>query len=223
MYLFFIDDTNQSKCSREGLRDLVGVGGIIVHALVARDLHDAVDQICKRVGFPDGEVFKWSPSRDHWMRDHLKEEARANFFREVLQIAREHGALAHVSIREPNSGCALIASPIMDVMALALERFGNFLETERQSGLVIAAQPGGGQKNEKKLLDDCMDLLRLGTAYVRFRRVATNVLTMPFRQSRLLQIADLVASASLALVAGSPHTPAHQRSRLCCSRTACAA
>jgi len=67
---------------------------------------------------------------------------------------------------------------------------------------VIAAKPGGGAEDENRLLVECLDTLKLGTDFVRFRRIATNLVTMPFNHSRLLQVADLVVSSSTALVAG---------------------
>lgn len=205
MYLYFVDDTNPRKCSRNGVRELVGIGGILVPASVARDLDDELTRICTEFGFPSGEVFKWSPSPGYWMQDNLKDQRRTDFFSAVLRAARERGARAQVAIVEPNWGRAAAKTPIMDAMTLALERFDNFLTGERQNGIVIAAQPGGGPKDERKLLAECLAMLSTGTAYAGLRRIATNVVTMPFKQSRLLQAADLVISGSAALVAGSPH------------------
>ena len=205
MYLFLLDDAQQRECRREGIEELVAIGGIIIQASDARDLHDDIDRICAAFNFPDGEVFKWSPARDHWMRDHLTGERRTEFSRAVLRAAEQRGAVVVVAMVETGWAPAAADRPIMDAMTLALERYHNFLREKRECGLVIAAKPGGGAEDENRLLLECLDTLKLGTDFVRFRRIATNVVTMSFNPSRLLQVADLVVSSSTALVAGNTY------------------
>jgi len=48
-----------------------------------------------------------------------------------------------------------------------------------------------------------MGTLNEGTEYVEFDRIPINVLTTPFHNVRVLQLADLVTSCTTALVAGS--------------------
>jgi hypothetical protein len=205
MYLFLIDDAQQRNCTRDGIQELIAIGGIIVLASVARDLDDAIARVCADFDFPQGEPFKWSPSTEYWMRDNLVEDRRTDFFRDVLRTAQRHGAKAQVAMVETGWGRAVAQAqtPTMDAMALALERLDNFLREERQCGLVIAAKPGGGPRDEDRLLAECLDMLNFGTDFVRLRQIATNVLTTPFKPSRLLQVADLIVSCSTALVAGN--------------------
>jgi len=153
-------------------------------------------------GFPEGEVFKWSPAKDHWMRDNLVGDWRTQFFSAVLEAAHQHGARAVVAMVEPNWGRAVAKTPPMDAMTLALERYDNFLAASDCSGVVMAAESGSAQ-DEDRLLAECLTTLKLGTDFVSFRRIATNVVTMPFKHSRLLHVADVVASASTALAAGN--------------------
>lgn len=202
MYLFLIDDANQRDCPRAGVTELIAVGGIIVSAHAARDLDNAVSALCEEFGFPEGETFKWSPARDQWMRDNLRDARREIFFRRVLATTRAHGAVALVAMVDPSQPPATyLPSRLMEATMLCLERFDNFLRPLRQAGIVIAAEYSS-RSEEEKLLAQCLDTINEGTDFAELRRIAINVLTMPFRFSRLLQIADLVVSCSTALTAG---------------------
>jgi hypothetical protein len=109
----------------------------------------------------------------------------------------------------------------MDVLVMALERF-NFVLSSQDIGMVIAARPSGGRTDEDKFLSACVDIVTAGTSYAKFGQFATNVLTMPFGNSRLLQVADLVVSITTAMIAGHaeyagpvfPHVRALLRSSL---------
>jgi hypothetical protein len=60
MYLYLIDDAHQRECPRDGINEIVAVGGIIIRVTAARDLEAAIEAVCRDFGFPRGEVFKWS-------------------------------------------------------------------------------------------------------------------------------------------------------------------
>ncbi len=205
MYLFCIDDAQQRKCPRDGIGELVGVGGLILPAAAARSLDRTATEICERFGFPEGEAFKWSPSKDYWMRDNLRKENRTEFFLTILRAAQEHGAVAQVAMVDPTKPGAHVRAktPAMYATMLCLERLDNFLRPKRECGVVIAAKPSGGASDEEELLAECLDMLTVGTAFAGLRQIAFNVLTSPFKFSRLLQIADLIVSASTALAAGN--------------------
>ena len=204
MKLFFLDDSTQRTCSRQRIDKLVAVGGIIIEADKARVLELAIDEIClKKYGFPPHEPFKWSPNKDHWMRENLIEQRRTDFYREVLSLAKEHGVIGQVCIADPSKNFATktAKSSEMDVLSMAMERF-DWLIPANDQGMVIVARPSGGRKDEDHFLAECVEIVTVGTDYSKFKRLATNVLTMPFHNSRLLQIADLVVSITTAIVAG---------------------
>lgn len=181
---------------------LVAVGGISVQEQNVRPLEIAIDALCAEFGFPAGEVFKWSPGRDHWMRDGLVEERRVEFLHRALGIAAEHQAVGMVTIADKNHSMATrkASTHEMDVLIMAMERFDKTLG--KDAGMVIVARPPGGRTDEDEFLSDCVEAVTKGTEYSQFDRLATNVLTMPFPNSRLLQLADLVVSITTALVAG---------------------
>jgi hypothetical protein len=90
--VFVIDDSTASAPSRPGMGPMVGVGGLHVPSASVKRLERALDDLCERTGFPTGEEFKWSPQRGAWMRDGLVEDARREFFRTALALARSVGA-----------------------------------------------------------------------------------------------------------------------------------
>lgn len=203
MRVFFIDDARQRNCARERMGDLVAVGGISIDEKSLRPLETAVNGLCAQFGFPAGEVFKWSPGKDHWMRENLQEERRVEFIQRALTLAAEHGASAQVTIADSSRSMATrkATNHEMDVLVMALERFDVSLAGS-ELGMVIVARPSGGRKDEDEFLADCVEVVTRGTDYTQFGKVAMNVLTMPFPNSRLLQLADLVVSITTAMVAG---------------------
>ena len=201
--LLFLDDAAQNQCSRQRVGKLVAIGGIAIEASACRTLEIAIDDLClKTYGFPEGEPFKWSPNKDHWMRENLIGARREQFFGEVLRLAQEHGAVGMVTVADATKGLATSQAETheMDVLILTLERFD--LALEQDIGMVVAARPSGGRKDEDKFLVACAEVINAGTDYVRFKKLVTNIVTMPFANSRLLQLADLVASITTAMVAG---------------------
>jgi hypothetical protein len=202
LLLLFLDDASQKNCSRERVGRLVAIGGIAIEASACRALGLVVDDLCKKFGFPPGELFKWSPNKDHWMRDNLTGERREQFFNEALGLAAAHGAIGLVAVSDTTKGLAIpqAKTPEMDVLVMVLERFDLLLG--RDVGMVVAARPSGGRSDEDKFIVSCSEAINAGTNYVRFQKLVSNTVTMPFPNSRLLQLADLVVSVTTAVVAG---------------------
>lgn len=203
MQLLFLDDAAQKKTSRQRVGPLVAVGGISIEAKAARDLESELNAYCHvKVGFPTREPFKWSPSKDHWMRENLVAEHRVEFFTRVLDLAAQHGAVGQVTISDTTKGLATGSAQKheMDVLVMTLERFDYSIANDL--GMVVVARPSGGRGDEDAFLADCAEMVTKGTDYSKFKRIATNILTMPFPNSRLLQVADLVVSITTAMVAG---------------------
>jgi hypothetical protein len=90
MDLFAIDDSGQSRPTRDGMGPLLAVGGLHVPGELVRDLELRLDALCTATGFPVGEEFKWSPHKRAWEYDSLKFEARDEFNLAALELARSH-------------------------------------------------------------------------------------------------------------------------------------
>lgn len=200
----FIDDTSQSNPNREKIGKLKGVGGLIVPASKVRDLEIEIEEIVVSAGFPEQEIFKWSPGKRDWMKAGLVDEARTRFFSKVLNACKNNDACAICVLNDETCSKANSSSTNHDddVLALILERFEIFNKQTEASGFVIAAKPGGGTKDENKFLASCIERRSNGSDYSTFSTLAQNVVTMPYSHSRILQASDLVASVSNALVSG---------------------
>lgn len=203
MRFFFADDSRQLKPSRPGMGPLVAIGGIDVPADGVRDLETAIDALCGEFGFPPGEAFKWSPGRELWMHENLVEADREEFFKRLLALARDGDVRTIVVMEDTSRRAATSAeSREADVAVLFIERVHNQLARAGAEGIVIAAQPGGGRRDEHKFLTACLETLRSGTDYVQPERIAVNVLSSPSKFIRLLQLADVVTSCTVATVGG---------------------
>jgi hypothetical protein len=182
---------------------LIGFGGVCVQDEHLRELETGLNMLCSRYGFPEGECFKWSPPRDLWMHSGLVEEARKTFLTDALQLSQTLGVRAMVVIEDRNRNTATGATDhVTDIITLLLERFHHYLTESQDIGLVVCSQPTGGRKDEKAFLADCLKKLRTGTEYVKHNRIALNVLSCPQEFLRVLQLADIVVSCSVARVSG---------------------
>jgi len=203
MDIFFADDARQRNPTRPGMGPIVAIGGVYVPGGYVSKLEKALDRLCVSTGFPPGDEFKWSPGRELWMRDYLVGKARETFFIQALSLARDHRARATIVIEDVNYQKATKAStPEEDVTGLFLERAHWQFKVADTDGIVVADRPGGGRADEDQFLAGCLELLQGGTRYVRPDRIALSVLSTPSKLVRLLQLADVVASCTVALVGG---------------------
>lgn len=200
--LVFADDARQREPSRPGMRPLIAVGGLTVSANAVRTLTIALDGACADAGFPSGEEFKWSPSRDQWMHRALVGNARRAFFLRVLGLLQEHEARASVVVVDGAAKSATKAATAEeDATRLFIERVEHLCTEHGSHGMVVADRPGGGRREEDAFLLQCLEMIQRGTQYVMPVRII-HVVSAPSHLSRLLQCADLITSATLARVAG---------------------
>lgn len=202
-FLFF-DDTDQRRCTRPGMNRMIGVGGAVVTAASLRPLAQAIDALCTdEYRFPAGEAFKWSPNKNMWMRENLIEDRRTQFFCDVLDLAKEHEAVFLAVMAEKGKRFATdAANHEQDCVNMLLERYHGMLGYG-ELGIAIASRPSGGRGDEDRFLGACETVRQEGTVYAKFEKLALNVVTMQANESRLLQLADLVASITGAMIAGN--------------------
>ena len=132
----------------------------------------------------------------------LVREARTEFFLSALSMAEDAGASAIVTIEDKTRGrVAGGGTPEEDVVILFLERAQIQLGTTGTEALVIFDRPGGGRAEEHEFLTGCLETLRAGTRFVRLDRL-TLALSMDSRLTRLLQLADVIASSTLSFIGG---------------------
>jgi hypothetical protein len=205
MDLFFADDSRQDSPTREGMGTLVANGGILVPSNSVKALERKIDKLCCDTGFPPHEEFKWSPGRDLWMHTNLVGKERRDFFIQALDLARQEGTSATVVVEDGQYRTATGADCAEeDVVELLIERVNWQLKWQDTDGVIIADRPGGGRSDEDEFLVRCLETLQSGTDYVQPDRIAVSILSSPSHLIRLLQLADLVTSCSLAFVSGEP-------------------
>lgn len=203
MQFCFADDARQNNPSRPGMGALVAIGGIQVPCEVVREFEKQIHQMCDECGFPPGEEFKWSPGRDLWMHSNLTGPDREDFFIRVLTLAQDNGVNVIVVVEDTGYKTATDArSPEEDVTNLFLERVHHQLGSAQADGIVVVDRPGGSRADEDEFLGACLETVQAGTRYVRPDRIALNVLSTPSKLVRLLQVADVVTSCTLAHVGG---------------------
>jgi hypothetical protein len=86
----------------------------------------------------------------------------------------------------------------MDVVGMFLERANNQLTARKRHGVVVVDRPTGGRSEETRYLVRCLESLQTGTRFVKPDRIAINVLTTASELVRLLKLADVVVSCSVA-------------------------
>lgn len=202
MQLIFLDDS-KTKPSREGMKELVGIGGVSLPAASTRAVETKLEAVCRAYGFPPREPFKWSPGKELWMREGLRDEARQNFYLEVLAVLRDAGGVALVAAADKQYKTATAATTHeSDVVNLLLERAQLHLTRKGCDGLVIADRPGGGAPDLEKFLLGCLEMRQEGAGYTVPERICINVVSSPSKFIRLLQAADLIVSCSLSRIGG---------------------
>lgn len=214
MYFVFADDAKQNP-SRERMGQLVAAGAILVSGERLRRLEIRLEGICEEHGFPVDDPlrseFKWSPGRELWMHNGLLDGKRDQFFLDVIHQLAGGGVKALVAIVDENHPVANIpeigsvpTTHEIDATRLLFERVNRFLSEIDDEAVVINDRPPGNSRieEENKFLANALEMWRKGTSFVRFNRIAINVLCTQSRFVRMLQCADLITSCVTAYVAG---------------------
>jgi hypothetical protein len=204
MDLFAIDDSAQPKPTRKGMGPLVAVGGLHVPGYQVRDLELELDALCDEFGFPTGEEFKWSPSRNLWEWRSLRYERRDEFNLRALGLARDAGAQGIVAMADRSKRKAVenARTHEEDVTLMFLERAQACLPAEAHA-IVVFDRPGGGRSEETDFLSATLASLRAGTRYTALDKLALAVST-DSKLSRLVQLADVLTACATNYIAGEP-------------------
>jgi hypothetical protein len=211
MDFIFADDARQPKPTRDGMGPLVAIGGLHVPGDKVGSLERSIASLCIEVGFPAGEQFKWSPGKkEPLMKFRLIDEARVNFYGKLISMAAEHGARAFVVMEDSSRGRALWTSESAerDVTVMFLERADWCFASAGKDGVLVIASPSGGTRGEAQFLAHCVATIESGTSYTDLKRIPIGVLFAKSRHVRLLQLADVVTSCTVARFAGeATHCP----------------
>jgi len=208
MRFVFIDDSVRAAdddVPREGLGPLHAYGAVVVPHDCLAAYADRLAVLRTSLDLPPKTEFKWNPGGGP-LRKQWDKQRRAR--RAMLEHASALGITAVVVV------CATTHVPSWDEQKIKLEmlrylyeRVSMSLYYEGESGVLIADQPPGDRRDEKRWLAQTLELTENGTQYIapEPNRILLPVLTTRSDHVDLLQLADLATSAVTALVAGSRH------------------
>jgi len=201
MYVLFLDDSNQRERSG-GRQRYYAFSGVICPEETLKQLGTRVNEVKRAFGFPEDEEIKWSPDRRSWLYSKLKGSRRTRCWDMVLRAAEECGCQAIVSVVDRRARSYSKAQALQINIENLLERFQMFLQSQEASGIIIADQ-GGGHREEQKMVTDTLEYCFSGTRFIQLKDIVTHVI--PTNSSTLvqLQVADLVAGITSAMVAGN--------------------
>ncbi|MBL3668436.1 DUF3800 domain-containing protein [Streptomyces sp. M2CJ-2] len=205
MYFAFMDDSSRKRkdVPRDGLGALHAYGAVVFPQEALQPYREQLAQLRQELGVPAGTEFKWSPDGGplHKKWDELH-TARVR----MLEAAAELGVRACVVICAPELMPEWYSESKLksEMLEYLYERVTYTLGEEK--GIVIADQPGGGRKDETRWLADALALDTDGTQYVKpaNKQILLPIITTRSDHVDHLQLADLVASATTALIAGAP-------------------
>ncbi|HEX2057993.1 MAG TPA: DUF3800 domain-containing protein [Actinomycetota bacterium] len=206
MDAWFVDDTKQRNPSRPGMGSLLAVGGIRIPDGAVGGLERQLQDLCRTTGFPEGPSgeFKWSPGRDLWMHAGLRGVARTEFFQEVLQLMRDASATVVVVVEDTTRAKAdwRAASHEESAFRLLTERIDAVQRDHQSEAFIVIDRPPGNRVDENKFLAHTLEVVQQGTQFVVPHKVAINPVATQSHFVRLLQVADVVTSCTLAYVSG---------------------
>jgi hypothetical protein len=215
VYLVFADDSKQDRPTRAGMGRLVAAGAILAPSEQINGLEKRIQRLCRTNHFPVEDSrkseFKWSPGPELWMYSNLVWPERETFFLSVVESLAEAGVRAIVAVDDLNFPVATTrangSEPLtheQDATYLLFERINRFLDELDEDAVAVNDRPplGSTIDHENKFLAKSLEMWRSGTRFVRFDRIAINLLCTQSRFVRLLQCADLITSCVTAQVAG---------------------
>ena len=201
---FFADDARQAKPLRPGMGPIVGFGGIRVASDQLAALNQSLDDLCRtKYEFPQGEEFKWSPSRSSWMARNIRGARATSLFQDIANTLARHDVVATV-IASEETGLKAVREEFARIRTVKyyLERVQQQCARRNTKAFAVVDKPGGGAKSETKFLARCAEIVDTGTFWVTFSHMSHGLLAADSRSSRVLQAADLVTSVTIAMVAG---------------------
>ncbi|HUN25020.1 MAG TPA: DUF3800 domain-containing protein [Steroidobacteraceae bacterium] len=202
MDVFFADDSSQ-RGAREGMGQVIAIGGIFVEEAALRPLAAAIDAIAAEAGIPAGTEIKWSPRKDSWIYQKLHGEDRRRCYSRFLEAAIQHRIRALAVCWDTGRTTLVGREAFARCVGYLFERVVTHLNFHDRQAIVVADRPSGGQREDTEFLQAFLDLIENGTQHVDPERVLLNVLTTPSHLVRHLQLADLVTGITTAMVCGA--------------------
>ncbi|MFJ2534945.1 DUF3800 domain-containing protein [Microbacterium maritypicum] len=204
MHIAYVDDSAQSG-RRERQGKLIGLGAAVLAEEHVKAFADDFYSCYDEFGVPHEVELKWSPnSRADWFRQNDKVDVLQPLREAVLDAAIAHEARAFAAIWDEGAQKTMWGKPAGHwVITFLFERIAMYLEGEKNRGLIVFDKPGGNHKDEDAWISDTRALTDFGTDYVKADSIVAAVLTAPSHHHPQLQLADLIAGATVGAMAGT--------------------
>ena len=203
MRFLFADDSEEKSPRRMGLGHLVGVGAALFPEESLAAYTEGIRSIRKDLGVPPETELKWSPPGGSWLKTPQGNSIRTPLRRRMLTLASELGARSFAVVWDRGAVPWTVSDTRREVLKYLYDKVSLCLEITNAYGVVIADEPGGGPADQKAWLAETLPLTYEGTEYTKPKRIVLPITTAPSHHVPHLQLADLIASATTAAVAGN--------------------
>ena len=181
---------------------VVAFAGLLLPVESLRPLQLKIAEVRTAFGIPDGVEIKWSPHKDSWIYQNLHNPERTECYRQMLRATCEANATAFVVCIDIGERVDSKSTALRKCIDWCFERVTMCLERRNSLAVIVCDRPGGGKKEEDALLTDVLATIETGTDFVKPTQIPLNILTTPSHLVTELQLSDLVAGVTTAMVAG---------------------
>lgn len=205
MWIAFVDDSEEKSPSRADLGHVIGIGAALFPEESINAYTEKIGKLRVRLGVPPDVELKWSPDDGSWLKGSEGGNVRTKLRIEMLTIAAELNvrtitvawSLGRVQW-EPQKARSSVLGFMYDKISKCLTSI-----QDEQRGIIIADEPGGGPVNRKNWLAGTLPLTTNGTEFTKPEQIVLPIVTAPSHHVPQLQLADLVAGATVAAVCGN--------------------
>jgi hypothetical protein len=206
MFVAAVDDSEVSTPTRSKLGHLVGVGAVIFPEAGVAAYRDGMKELREMYGVPNDCELKWSPPRGHWLRGEGA-SARVEIQRRMIDLGVEVDARSITVVWDRAHCNRSVDDARKSVLQYLYDGISTYLRVldSRNTGLVIADEPGGGPADQRRWLAETLRLTNNGTQWSKPDQVVLPILTAPSHHVPHIQLADLVCGATVGAVAGNSY------------------
>lgn len=203
MWFVFADDSEEKDPRRTELGHLVGVGAVLFpeNSLIAYS--DGIRCLRDELRIPPEVELKWSPPDGSWLKTPEGNAIRTALRKRMLTLARDISVRSLTVVWDRGSLAWPLPETRREVLKYLYDKVSLCLTTLEDHAVVIADEPGGGPADQRAWLAQTLPLTDEGTDYSKPDRIVLPITTAPSHHVPHLQLADLVAGATTAAVAGN--------------------
>lgn len=207
MQLIMVDDSEEKQPVRSKIGHLVGVSAAVFPEDKLTHYSNGIRALRQELGIPPETELKWSPDDGSWLKSSEGNKIRTRLRKEMITLAVEAGVRTVTVIWDRGRVNWTLEDTRREVLKYLYDKLSLCLRSGASSslGVVIADEPGGGRVAQQAWLADTLRLTDLGTAWTKPEQIVLPIVTTPSHHVPHLQLADLVAGATVAAIAGNKY------------------